>query len=101
MNLTLTNAMKKKPILYVKDGCPWCEEALSFFSQHGVPLDIRDVRGNKKLMEELIEVSEQSKVPTFAYDDFIVADFSINEFLDELDQVPEVRLELGIGEDED
>jgi glutaredoxin len=35
--------MKGDPILYVLHGCPWCEEALAFFSSHGVSLDIRNV----------------------------------------------------------
>jgi glutaredoxin len=93
--------MKKEPILYVKDGCPWCAQAMAFFDRHGIPLDIREVRNNAENMKELIAASGQSSTPTFVYDDFIVADFSINEFLDELDQMPEVRLQLGIPDDEE
>ena len=27
-----------KPTLYIKPGCPWCEEALSYFKKQGVDL---------------------------------------------------------------
>lgn len=95
-NKAYTLSMKKEPILYIKDGCPWCAEAMAFFDKHGIPLDIREVHENPDYMKELIAVSEQSSTPTFVYDDFIVADFSVNEFLDELEQMPEVRIQLGI-----
>ncbi len=92
---------RRIPILYVKRGCPWCREALSFFSQHGIELDVRDVDDNRGNLNRLIEVSGQSSTPTFEYDEFVVSDFSMEEFLDELEQVPEVKRELGLGDEED
>jgi glutaredoxin len=89
------------PILYIKPGCPWCREAMSFFSQHGVELDVRDVLQNKSDMQRMIEVSGQSRTPTFEFDEFVVADFSVDEFLDELEQVPEIKRALGFGDEED
>lgn len=91
----------QKPILYIKRGCPWCREALSFFSQHGVELDIRDVNASRANLERMIEVSGQTMTPTFEAGDFVVADFSIDELLDELEQVPELKKELGLGDHED
>lgn len=88
----------KRPILYVKSGCPWCEEALSWFQQHAVDLDVRDVSVSPANMKRMIEVSGQSLTPTFEYEDFVVADFSIGEFLDELAEHPEVRRELGLSD---
>jgi glutaredoxin 3 len=93
--------MKTIPILYIKRGCPWCRQAKSFFDQHGVELDIRDVGASNGNMKRMIEVSEQTMTPTFEYGDFVVADFSVDEFLAELEERPDVRLELGIGDDED
>ncbi|WP_269525053.1 glutaredoxin family protein [Coraliomargarita parva] len=92
---------KNVPILYVKSGCPWCREALSFFDQHGVELDVRDVYANPKDMDAMVQISGQTKAPTFEFDDFVVADFSVDEFLSELSEFPEVRQKLGIGDDED
>ncbi len=93
--------MNHKPILYIKPGCPWCRDALAFFSQHGVELDVRDVTASKASLHRMIEISGQSLTPTFEYGDFVVADFSVNEFTDELEQVPEIKKELGLGDDED
>lgn len=89
------------PILYIKSGCPWCREAMSFFSQHGVEVSIRDVTRNKQDMQRMVEVSGQTLTPTFEYDEFVVADFSVEEFLDQLEQVPEIKKELGFGDEED
>ena len=91
---------KTLPILYVKSGCPWCREALSFFNSQGVDLDVRDVNANAKDMDAMVSVSGQTKTPTIEYDDFVVADFSVDEFLAELNEFPEIRQKLGIGDDE-
>jgi glutaredoxin len=94
--------MSKKtlPILYVKSGCPWCREALSFFNSQGVDLVVRDVLDNAKDMDAMVNVSGQTKTPTFEYEDFVVADFSVDEFLAELNEFPEIRQKLGISDDE-
>lgn len=49
----------------------------------------------------MIEISGQSLTPTFEWDDFIVADFSVDEFKDALEQVPEYKKRLGLGDKED
>lgn len=92
---------KEVPILYIKPGCPWCREASSFFSRHGVEVEIRDVLASQKNMQRMIEISGQSLTPTFEFGEFIVADFSVNEFTDALNQVPEIRRQLGFGDQED
>lgn len=91
---------KTSPILYIKSGCPWCREALSFFNNNGVDLDVRDVNLNAKDMDAMVSVSGQTKTPTFEYEDLVVADFSVDEFLAELSEFPEVRQKLGISDDE-
>lgn len=60
-------------------------------------VDIRDVSRNHADLQRLVELSEQSSVPTFVYDDFVVADFSVDELLDELAERPDVRMRLGLG----
>lgn len=91
----------EKPILYIKPGCPWCREAMSFFAQHGVEVDVRDVLSSRANMQRMVEISGQSLTPTFEYGDFVVADFSVAEFLDQLEQVPEIKVRLGFGDGED
>jgi len=93
--------MSHQPILYIKPGCPWCREAMAFFSQHGIALDVRDVNASPASMQRMIEISGQSLTPTLEFGDFIVADFSVNELLDELEQVPDLKRELGLGDEED
>jgi len=90
----------KRPILYIKSGCPWCREALSFFNSQGVDLDVRDVSQNAKDMDAMVAVSGQTKTPTLEFEDFMVADFDVDEFLAELSEFPEIRQKLGISEDE-
>ena len=91
--------MRGDPILYVRRGCPWCREALAFFSSHGVSLEIRDVDRDYNHLRRLVEVSGQSQTPTFEFDDFVVSDFSVDEFLDELHERPDVQAYLGITDD--
>lgn len=88
------------PILYIKSGCPWCREALSFFNSQGVDLDVRDVNESPKDMDAMVALSGQTKTPTFEYEDFMVADFDVDEFLAELNEFPEVRQILGICDSE-
>ena len=91
--------MKGDPILYVRRGCPWCREALTFFSSHAVPLEIRDVDRDYGYLKRMIEVSGQPRTPTFEMGDFIVSDFSIEEFLDELHERPDIQARIGIADD--
>ena len=88
------------PILYIKAGCPWCREALAYFNSQGVELDVRDVNSNPKDMDAMVAISGQTKAPTFEFQDFIIADFSIDEFMSELNDFPEVRHNLGLSETE-
>ena len=86
-----------KPKLYIKPGCPWCEEALSYFKKQGVDLDLRNVSQDPKEMSAMVSISGQTCAPTFEFDDFMVADFSVEEFVTELNKFPEVQIKLGIG----
>lgn len=92
--------MSHKPILYVKAGCPWCTKALEFFNGRAVDLDVRDVTRSKEAMARLVSVSGQTKCPTLEMGEFIVADFSVDEFLDALAREPDAARRLGIDIDE-
>ena len=92
--------MKGDPILYVRRGCPWCREAKNFFVTHGTSLEIRDVDQNYAHLKRMVEVSGQTRTPTFEFGDFIVSDFSVDEFLEELRERPDIQAALGITDDE-
>ena len=83
-----------KPTLYVKQGCPWCVEALAYFNAKDIDLEIVDVRTEPDRMKELVEVSGQSMTPTFKHGDFLVADFDVDEFETALEQNPKAKNNL-------
>lgn len=85
-----------KPKLFVKDGCPWCIDALAYFKNKSVDLEIIDVRSDPSKMPELIEVSGQSKTPTLQNGEFVVADFDIDEFEDAMSKNPSEAQKLGL-----
>lgn len=91
--------MRGGPILYVRRGCSFCREALAFFSSHGVEVEVRDVDRDFGQLRRMIEASGQSETPTFEWGEFIVSDFTVEEFLDELRERPDVQMRLGIADD--
>ena len=66
-------------ILYVKEGCPWCEEAEEKLHELGVPYERREVRSNPEFFKEMREISGQSKAPVLDLDGRILADFGPEE----------------------
>jgi glutaredoxin len=92
--------VKKKPILYVEAKCPRCRKIILFFNDQGVEFKTLDVSHNKSNMDAMVSASKQTKVPTFEYEDLIISDFSVDEFLAELSRFPEIGQKLGISNDE-
>ena len=86
----------ERPILYVKTGCPWCVDALAYFENKEVNLEIVDVRADPSRMDELVVVSGQTKTPTLKHGDFLVTDFDLQEFEAALAQHPEAQATLGL-----
>lgn len=84
-----------KPKLFVKEGCPWCVDALAYFQSKSMDLEIIDVRKNPSRMNELLEISGQSKTPTLQNGEFVVADFDIGEFEDAMSKNPDEAKKLG------
>ena len=85
------------PILYVKQGCPWCIDAIEFFKKIGLSLDIIDVIKNPDSMKDLIECSGQNKTPTLKNGTFVVADFDIDEFKMAMSKNPAEAKKLGFN----
>ena len=84
------------PKLYVKAGCPWCDEALSYFENKKIDLTIIEVRNDPNKMNDLIRISGQSKTPTLQNGDFVVADFDVGELEEALKTHPDEAKKLGI-----
>ena len=84
------------PILYIKQGCPWCVDALEYFKQINLKLEVVDVIQNPSKMKDLMECSGQNKTPTLKNGNFVVKDFDIEEFKQAMLQNPLEAKKLGL-----
>ena len=80
------------PILYVKNGCPWCHEAIAFLNEHGISFRQLDVNSDKAAFQEMQRKSGQTKAPTLDWHGKILADFGTDELIEFL-QTESVKLE--------
>lgn len=69
------------PTLYVKTGCPWCEEVIEFLDAKGIPYTPVVVSGNREAMQAMVDLSGQSKAPTMDWDGEVLADFGVDELV--------------------
>jgi glutaredoxin len=67
------------PKLYIKTGCPWCEEAIDYMEEHNLPFEKVTVTGSPSNMDEMIKISGQTKAPTMDWDGDVLADFGTDE----------------------
>ncbi len=68
-----------RPFLYIKDGCPWCEEAEDYLRDHGIAYGKADVNEDPDALAEMRRLSGQTKAPTMRWGDEILADFGAAE----------------------
>jgi glutaredoxin len=69
------------PILYIKPGCPWCDEAVYHLNRKKVAFKTVVVSGNREAMQEMVELSGQSKAPTLDWHGDVLADFGLDELI--------------------
>jgi glutaredoxin len=70
-----------KPILYVKTGCPWCDEVLDYLDAKNIPFQKVTVSGNREAMQAMTDLSGQTKAPTMDWDGEVLADFGVDELV--------------------
>jgi glutaredoxin 3 len=80
------------PILYVKHGCGWCQEAISFLDDHGVGYRLKEVTGDPAAFAEMQQKSGQTRAPTLDWRGRILADFDVDQLVPFL-QEQNVQLE--------
>jgi glutaredoxin len=80
------------PILYVKPGCSWCDDAVEFLDGHGVGYRIKDVSRDSAAFAEMQRKSGQTRAPTLDWHGKILADFGTEELIPFLQEM-EVKLE--------
>lgn len=70
------------PTLYIKSGCPYCDEAMEYLDEHGVNYTVKEVLNDPRAFEEMRRLSGQSKAPTLDWDGKILADFGVEDLPD-------------------
>jgi glutaredoxin len=78
--------MSDLPVLYLKPGCPWCDEVVAYLSRRNIPVHKVVVSGNPAAMREMVELSGQSKAPTMDWHGEVLADFGVEELVPFLQQ---------------
>ncbi len=78
--------MPDLPILYLKPGCPWCEDVVDFLARKNIAVKKVVVSGNREAMREMIDLSGQSKAPTLDWHGEVLADFGVEELVPFLKQ---------------
>jgi glutaredoxin len=69
------------PKLYVKTGCPWCDEVIDYLDEHKIAYQAIVVSGNRAAMQEMVDLSGQSKAPTMDWDGEVLTDFGVDELV--------------------
>jgi glutaredoxin len=87
-----STAADKLPILYIKKGCPWCDDAVKFLDGHGVGYRLKDVSSDSAARKQMEKISGQTKAPTLDWHGKVLADFGTEELIPFL-QGQNVRLE--------
>lgn len=69
------------PILYIKPGCPWCIDVVDHLKLKRIEVKTVVVSGNREAMQEMIDLSGQSKAPTMDWNGEVLADFGVEELI--------------------
>lgn len=69
------------PMLYIKPGCPWCQEVVGFLDEHGIPYRRVDISRDPAAADEMRRLSGQTKVPTLNWNGALLADFGVEELI--------------------
>jgi glutaredoxin len=69
------------PKLYIKPGCPWCDEVVEYLDRKKIDVETIVVSGNREAMQEMVELSGQTKAPTMEWEGEVLADFGVDELI--------------------
>lgn len=69
------------PKLYIKPGCPWCDEAVDFLRKKKIAVEKVVVSGNPAAMREMQDLTGQSKAPSLDWHGEVLADFGLDELV--------------------
>jgi len=74
-------AMSDLPKLYIKPGCPWCDEVVDYLDRKKIEVETIVVSGNREAMQEMVDLSGQTKAPTMDWHGEVLADFGVDELI--------------------
>jgi glutaredoxin len=74
-------AVMSPPILYIKPGCPWCDEVVEFLHRKRIEVETVIVSGNPEAMSVMVALSGQTKAPTMDWHGEVLADFGVDELI--------------------
>ena len=69
------------PILYIKRGCPWCDEVVEYLDRKKIEVQTFNVSSDREAMQEMVALSGQSKAPTMDWNGEVLADFGVDELV--------------------
>lgn len=69
------------PTLYIKPGCPWCDDVVDWFERHHIDVHTVVVSGDPAAMREMVALSGQTKAPTMDWHGEVLADFGVEELV--------------------
>ncbi len=75
-----------KIVIYRKTGCPWAAAVMGFLKELHIRFEERNVSENEKFAEEVLRKSGQMKSPTLDIDGKILADASVEDVAEELEE---------------
>lgn len=65
--------------LFVKSGCPWCDDATEWLDERNIEYTVLNVSSDMEAREEMRELTGQTKAPSIDVDGEILADFGADE----------------------
>ena len=72
--------MKPKHVrLFIKPGCPWCDEAIEWLDARQIQYETLDVIRNAAARAEMLELTGQTRAPSVEWDGHVLADFGDDE----------------------
>lgn len=69
------------PVLYIKPVCPWCVDVVEYLAQKKIEVKTVVVSGNREAMQEMIDLTGQSKAPSMNWHGAVLADFGVEELI--------------------
>ncbi|MEI6535861.1 MAG: glutaredoxin family protein [Verrucomicrobiaceae bacterium] len=65
--------------LFIKTGCPWCDEATDWLDSRRIKYETLDVNGDAAARREMHDLTGQTKAPCIEVDGHVLADFGADE----------------------